>query len=345
MGVRDGADLVVEGYEFAPTFSIWTTIEECLNPPLIWERERGFYTTRPFSEPEVLTFPEVSARIECASTSSTRRWVLVPTLGGVRAGHLQSTASGRSSSMCPHAAQARARLHRAGHGARAAEVAPRDVVAAALPDPATLRRSHMTGRPARARGCAAPASTGSRARRTCTTWWTTSRRCASTAARRSSGRPRSTRSWHSSCSTRACGRAPACSAPRRSLRPVPRAPSRSWALPHGVLRASNPMTRLPAQLLRRQRARASPVTRRIRRPPTAHVPCLSMTEWPLPRLRELGGSVLGQFCSKQPRRGGSNLARKKITVSEEREAQETSESGWAQAEQHPADPPAHSGQR
>ncbi len=46
VGVRDGADLVVEGYDFAPTFSIWTTIEECLNPPLIWERERGFYTTR-----------------------------------------------------------------------------------------------------------------------------------------------------------------------------------------------------------------------------------------------------------------------------------------------------------
>ena len=58
VGVRDGADLVVEGYDFAPTFSIWTTIEECLNPPLIWERERGFYTTAPFSEPEVFDFPE-----------------------------------------------------------------------------------------------------------------------------------------------------------------------------------------------------------------------------------------------------------------------------------------------
>ena len=57
VGVRDGADLVVEGYDFAPTFSIWTTIEECLNPPLIWERERGFYTTAPFSEPEVFDVP------------------------------------------------------------------------------------------------------------------------------------------------------------------------------------------------------------------------------------------------------------------------------------------------
>ena len=34
IGVRDGANLRVDGYEFAPTFSIWTTIEECLNPPV-----------------------------------------------------------------------------------------------------------------------------------------------------------------------------------------------------------------------------------------------------------------------------------------------------------------------
>src|SRR5438309_6528079 len=60
IGVRDGADLVVDGYDFAPTFSIWTTIEETLNPPLIWERERGFYTTLPFSEPEVFEFPDRS---------------------------------------------------------------------------------------------------------------------------------------------------------------------------------------------------------------------------------------------------------------------------------------------
>ena len=38
VGIRDGANLVVEGYDFAPTFSIWTTIEECLNPPVVWER-------------------------------------------------------------------------------------------------------------------------------------------------------------------------------------------------------------------------------------------------------------------------------------------------------------------
>jgi saccharopine dehydrogenase (NAD+, L-lysine forming) len=51
VGVRDGANLEIEGYDFAPTFSIWTTIEECLNPPVIWEKDRGWFTTAPFSEP------------------------------------------------------------------------------------------------------------------------------------------------------------------------------------------------------------------------------------------------------------------------------------------------------
>src|SRR5206468_5713386 len=57
-GVRDGANLVVRGYDFAPGFSIWTTIEECLNPPVVWEKDHGWFTLAPFSEPEVFSFPE-----------------------------------------------------------------------------------------------------------------------------------------------------------------------------------------------------------------------------------------------------------------------------------------------
>ena len=80
VGVRDGANLEVEGYAFAPTFSIWTTIEECLNPPLIWERERGWYTTEPFSEPEVFHFPEGIGPVECVNVEHEEvalipRWV------------------------------------------------------------------------------------------------------------------------------------------------------------------------------------------------------------------------------------------------------------------------------
>jgi hypothetical protein len=46
LGVRDGANLEIEGYEFAPNFSIWTTIEECLNPPVIWEKDKGLVHDR-----------------------------------------------------------------------------------------------------------------------------------------------------------------------------------------------------------------------------------------------------------------------------------------------------------
>ena len=67
IGVRDGGNLVIEGYDFAPTFSIWTTIEECLNPPIIYERDRGWFTTAPFSEPEQFMFPEGIGTIECVN--------------------------------------------------------------------------------------------------------------------------------------------------------------------------------------------------------------------------------------------------------------------------------------
>ena len=71
LGTRDGANLVVRdesGNEiFAPSFSIWTTIEECLNPPVIWEKEQGWFTTAPFSEPEVFDFPDGIGPVECVN--------------------------------------------------------------------------------------------------------------------------------------------------------------------------------------------------------------------------------------------------------------------------------------
>ena len=80
VGVRDGANLTVAGYDFAPTFSIWTTIEECLNPPVIWERGRGWFTTPPFSEPETFVFPAGIGPVECVNVEHEEvllipRWV------------------------------------------------------------------------------------------------------------------------------------------------------------------------------------------------------------------------------------------------------------------------------
>lgn len=58
INVRDGDNYEIPGFEgVAFGFSIWTTIEECLNPPVVWEKGRGWYCTAPFSEPEIFSFP------------------------------------------------------------------------------------------------------------------------------------------------------------------------------------------------------------------------------------------------------------------------------------------------
>jgi saccharopine dehydrogenase-like NADP-dependent oxidoreductase len=136
IGIRDGANLAVAGYDFAPTFSIWTTIEECLNPPVIWESGRGWFTTEPFSEPETFTFPEGIGPVECVNVEHEEvllvpRWVEAGRvtfkygLGDEFIGVLQT-------------------LHKLGLDKTepvrvdGLSVSPRDLVAACLPDPATL---------------------------------------------------------------------------------------------------------------------------------------------------------------------------------------------------------------
>jgi saccharopine dehydrogenase (NAD+, L-lysine-forming) len=143
IGVRDGADLVVDGYDFAPTFSIWTTIEECLNPPLIWERERGWYTTEPFSEPERFVFPEGMGEIECVNVEH-EEVVLIPRWVDCKRVTFKY-------GLGEEFIDVLRTLHKLGLDStvpvdvRGAKVAPRDVVAATLPDPATLG-DRMRGR-------------------------------------------------------------------------------------------------------------------------------------------------------------------------------------------------------
>ncbi|MEU8198570.1 saccharopine dehydrogenase C-terminal domain-containing protein [Microbispora amethystogenes] len=141
IGVRDGADLTVDGYDFAPSFSIWTTIEECLNPPVVYENGRGWFTTPPFSEPEVFDFPEGIGPVECVNVEHEEvllmpRWVdtervtfkyglgeeFIQTLRTLHLLGLDRTEPVRV----------------AGADGVPVQVSPRDVVAACLPDPATL---------------------------------------------------------------------------------------------------------------------------------------------------------------------------------------------------------------
>jgi len=136
VGIRDGANITIDGYEFAPSFSIWTTIEECLNPPVIWEKEKGWFTTEPFSEHETFEFPEGIGPIDVVNVEHEEvllvpRWINAKRvtfkygLGDQFIGVLKT-------------------LHMLGLdnkekiNVKGVQVAARDVVAACLPDPAHL---------------------------------------------------------------------------------------------------------------------------------------------------------------------------------------------------------------
>ncbi len=144
IGVRDGANLVIEGYEFAPSFSIWTTIEECLNPPVVWEKGKEWFTTDCFSEPETFVFPAGIGPVECVNVEHEEvllipRWVdanrvtfkyglgdeFIAILSALHKLGLDSTTPIRVGNV---------------------EVSPRDVVAGCLPNPAELgdRMSGLT---------------------------------------------------------------------------------------------------------------------------------------------------------------------------------------------------------
>jgi saccharopine dehydrogenase-like NADP-dependent oxidoreductase len=136
LGVRDGASLTVAGYDFAPSFSIWTTIEECLNPPVIYERDRGWFTTPPFSEAELFEFPDGIGPVECVNVEHEEvllmpRWIdagrvtfkyglgeeFITVLKVLHKLGLDSTTPVKVGGV---------------------DVSPRDVVAAVLPNPAQL---------------------------------------------------------------------------------------------------------------------------------------------------------------------------------------------------------------
>jgi len=136
LGVRDGANLTVEGYDFAPSFSIWTTIEECLNPPVVWEKERGWFTTPPFSEPEVFDFPDGIGPVECVNVEH-EEVLLMPRWVDARRATFKYGLGAEFISVLET-------LHKLGLDRTekvrvgGVEVSPRDVVAACLPEPATL---------------------------------------------------------------------------------------------------------------------------------------------------------------------------------------------------------------
>lgn len=151
LSIKDGGNLSVfdeNGNEvFAPSFSIWTTIEECLNPPTIYERAKGWYTTAPFSEPEIFEFPHGIGAVECVNVEHEEISMLPRNIKANRVTFKYGLGNEFISVLKT--------LHKLGldsskpQRVRSAQgpvdVSPRDMVAAVLPDPATIG-PRMTGK-------------------------------------------------------------------------------------------------------------------------------------------------------------------------------------------------------
>jgi saccharopine dehydrogenase-like NADP-dependent oxidoreductase len=138
INIRDGNNLVVKGYDVAFGFSVWTTIEECLNPPVIWERDKGWFVTPPFSEPEVFNLPEGIGPVEMVNVEH-EEVLLVPRY--IDKGLKRVTFKFGLGSEFINVLKI---LHALGLDNKEkvkvgkVEVAPRDVIAATAPDPAHL---------------------------------------------------------------------------------------------------------------------------------------------------------------------------------------------------------------
>ena len=136
IGIRDGSNIQIRGYDFAPSFSVWTTIEECLNPPVIWERARGWFTTAPFSEPEVFDFPEGIGKVEVVNVEH-EEVLLIPRW--IKAGRVTFKYG-----LGDQFIDILRTLHKLGLdnkekiNVKGMQVAPRDMLVACLPDPSHL---------------------------------------------------------------------------------------------------------------------------------------------------------------------------------------------------------------
>ena len=141
--IRDGGDLHIPGFAFAPVFSIWTTIEECLNPPVVWQ-DGDWHTTEPFSAPEEFPFPEGVGPVECVNVEHEEVLLVPRWLPHVRRVTFKYA-------LGSDFIEKLKLLHDIGLDrtepvdVRGSRVSPRDVVAAVVPDPVTMG-DKMVGR-------------------------------------------------------------------------------------------------------------------------------------------------------------------------------------------------------
>jgi saccharopine dehydrogenase-like NADP-dependent oxidoreductase len=132
--ILDGSSLTVDGYEFAPSFSIWTTIEECLNPPLIWNE--GWHTTKPFTGGVTFDFPEGIGPVECVDVEHEEVALIPQKVRAKKVSFKYGLGNDFIEKLKTIHALGLSNKQKVNY--RGMEIAPRDFLASLLPDPATI---------------------------------------------------------------------------------------------------------------------------------------------------------------------------------------------------------------
>jgi saccharopine dehydrogenase-like NADP-dependent oxidoreductase len=132
--ILDGSSLTVDGYEFAPSFSIWTTIEECLNPPLIWNE--GWHTAKPFTGGVTFDFPEGIGPVECVDVEHEEVVLIPQKINAKRVTFKYGLGNDFIEKLKTIHALGLSNKQKVSY--RGMEIAPRDFLASLLPDPATI---------------------------------------------------------------------------------------------------------------------------------------------------------------------------------------------------------------
>ena len=159
VNVRDADNYAGADGDFG--FSVWTTIEECLNPPHVWEKARkdngdgGWFTTENFSEPEIFNFPGGIGDVEVVNVEH-EEVMLVPRV-------IDCNRVTFKYGVSRDFRQLLLNLERAGMAEAFekikvgdTEIAPRDFLCKVIPDPVDST-SKMTGK-----GCAGTWVTGTK---------------------------------------------------------------------------------------------------------------------------------------------------------------------------------------
>jgi saccharopine dehydrogenase-like NADP-dependent oxidoreductase len=132
--ILDGSSLTVDGYEFAPSFSIWTTIEECLNPPLIWNE--GWHTAKPFTGGVTFDFPEGIGPVECVDVEHEEVVLIPQKVKAKRVTFKYGLGNDFIEKLKTIHALGLSNKKKVNY--RGMEIAPRDFLASLLPDPARI---------------------------------------------------------------------------------------------------------------------------------------------------------------------------------------------------------------